>query len=29
MKFYEFGKENKKTIMMLPGNLMTHIQYEK
>ena len=29
MKFYEFGKENEKTIMLLPGNLMTHRQYEK
>lgn len=28
MKFYEFGKENNKTIMFLPGNLMTHRQYE-
>lgn len=28
MKFYEFGKENEKTIMFLPGNLMTHRQYE-
>ncbi len=29
MKFYEFGKENKTTIMLLPGNMMTHRQYEK
>ena len=29
MKFYEFGKENEKTIMLLPGNMMTHRQYEK
>lgn len=28
MKFYEFGKENSKTIMLLPGNMMTHRQYE-
>lgn len=28
MKFYEFGKANHKTIMFLPGNLMTHRQYE-
>ncbi len=28
MKFYEFGKENKTTIMLLPGNMMTHRQYE-
>lgn len=29
MKFYEFGKENSKTIMLLPGNMMTHRQFEK
>lgn len=28
MRFYEFGKENNITIMLLPGNLMTHRQYE-
>lgn len=29
MRFYEFGKENKETIMCLPGNFMTHRQFEK
>ncbi len=29
MRCYEFGKENEKTIMLLPGNMMTHRQYEK
>lgn len=29
MKFYEYGKENKTTIMCLPGNFMTHRQFEK
>lgn len=29
MKFYEFGIENSKTIMLLPGNMMTHRQFEK
>lgn len=29
MKFYEFGNENKTTIMCLPGNFMTHRQFEK
>lgn len=29
MKFYEFGKENEYTIMLLPGNMMTHRQFEK
>lgn len=29
MKFYEFGQENKTKIMLLPGNMMTHRQYEK
>ena len=28
MKIYEFGKENVKTIMCLPGNFMTHRQFE-
>ena len=28
MKFYEFGKENKTTVMFLPGNMMTHRQFE-
>lgn len=28
MKFYEFGKENDRTIMLLPGNMMTHRQFE-
>lgn len=28
MKFYEYGKENKTTIMLLPGNMMTHRQFE-
>lgn len=28
MKLYEFGKENNKTIMCLPGNFMTHRQFE-
>lgn len=28
MKLYEFGKENEKTIMCLPGNFMTHRQFE-
>lgn len=28
MKFYEYGKENTKTIMLLPGNMMTHRQFE-
>lgn len=28
MKFYEYGKENKVTIMLLPGNMMTHRQFE-
>lgn len=28
MKFYEFGKENQKTIMCLHGNFMTHRQFE-
>lgn len=28
MKFYEYGKENRKSIMLLPGNLMTHRQFE-
>lgn len=29
MKFYKYGKENGKTILLLPGNMMTHRQYEK
>lgn len=29
MKFYEFGKENSIKIMLLPGNMMTHRQFEK
>ncbi|MBQ8596988.1 MAG: alpha/beta hydrolase [Lachnospiraceae bacterium] len=29
MKFCEFGKENDKTIMCLPGNFMTYRQFEK
>lgn len=29
MKFYEFGEKNNKTIMCLPGNFMTHRQFEK
>lgn len=28
MKFYEYGKENTKTILLLPGNMMTHRQFE-
>lgn len=28
MKFYKFGKENKTSIMLLPGNMMTHRQFE-
>lgn len=28
MKFYEFGKENENTIILLPGNMMTHRQFE-
>lgn len=28
MIFYEHGKENKKAIMLLPGNMMTHRQFE-
>lgn len=28
MKIYEFGRENKITIMCLPGNFMTHRQFE-
>ena len=28
MKFYEFGKENSTTILCLPGNFMTHRQFE-
>ena len=28
MKFYEFGNENGSTIMLLPGNMMTHRQFE-
>lgn len=28
MKICEFGKENKKTIMCLPGNFMTYRQFE-
>ena len=28
MKIYEFGKENRTTIMCLPGNFMTHRQFE-
>ncbi len=28
MKFYEFGKENEKTIMLLHGNMVTHRQFE-
>lgn len=29
MKFYEFGNKSGKTIMCLPGNFMTHRQFEK
>lgn len=29
MKFYEYGKDNKTSIMCLPGNFMTHRQFEK
>ncbi|MBQ8567874.1 MAG: alpha/beta hydrolase [Oscillospiraceae bacterium] len=28
MKIYEYGKENNKTILCLPGNFMTHRQFE-
>lgn len=28
MKLFEFGKENSKTILCLPGNFMTHRQFE-
>ena len=28
MKIYEFGKENKTTIICLPGNFMTHRQFD-
>ena len=28
MKLYEFGKKNTTTIMCLPGNFMTHRQFE-
>lgn len=28
MKFYEFGKKNSTTILCLPGNFMTHRQFE-
>ena len=28
MKFYEFGIKTNKTIMCLPGNFMTHRQFE-
>lgn len=28
MKFFEFGKANRKTILLLPGNMMTHRQFE-
>lgn len=29
MKFHEFGKDNPITIMLLPGNMMTHRQFEQ
>lgn len=29
MKFYEYGKENKITILLIPGNMMTYRQFEK
>ena len=28
MKFYEFGNTSNPTIMCLPGNFMTHRQFE-